>query len=113
MMLTDPPLDHPVQVRYIIPEAIRCFFHVYEERVGTYGFSVLKHVLVYPGQYARPMMNTGCDRALDRYEYVAVSNDIVIDRTWCKACAAAVEEESKRGHSPTKILTSPSKKEAL
>ena len=112
-MLTDPPPGHRVMARYVIPEAIQCFFHVYEERIGTYGFRVLKHVLVCPGQYASSTMKTGCDRTLDQCAYVAVSNDIVIDRTWCMACAAAVGEESKRGHSPTKILTSPSKKEAL
>jgi hypothetical protein len=97
-MLTEMTIDpgNRVQVRYVIPSAICCFFHVYEEHVGTYGFSVLKHVLVYPE------MKTGCDRDLDRYEYVAVSNDIVVDRTWCKACAATVDEESQRGHSPTR-----------
>ena len=103
-MLTEMTIapGNRTQVRYVIPSAIHCFFHVFEERVGAYGFSVLKHVLVYPGQYAQPVMKTGCDRYLDGYEHVTVSNDIVVDRTWCKACAAVVDEESRRGHSPTK-----------
>lgn len=106
MMSEDTVLTDPcdrVLVRYVIPSAINCFFHVYEERVGTYGLRILKHVLVCPGQYARPVMKTGCDRAIDQHEYVTVSNDIVVDRTWCKACADAIDEESKRGHSPTRL----------
>jgi hypothetical protein len=87
--------------RYVLPPAIRCFFHVYEERIGTYGFRVLKHVLVYPGN-ARPGMTTGCECDVHPHEYVIVSNNIVVDRTWCRACVAAVDRESRRGHSPTR-----------
>jgi hypothetical protein len=101
-----------VMIRHILPSAINCFFHVYEERIGTYGFRVLKHVLACPAQYARlagdlrqtcgrPVMKTGCKRAVDPHAYVTVGNDIVVDRTWCKGCAAIVNEEMLRGHAPT------------
>lgn len=84
-----------VKALYILPTAIRCFFHVYEERLGTFEFRVRRHVLIGPGK-------TNCDRAVSPDEPVIVGNDIVVDRTWCKACAAAVDAESKRGHAPTK-----------
>jgi hypothetical protein len=47
-------------------------------------------------------MKTGCKRAVDPHAYVTVGNDIIIDRTWCKTCAAIVHEEAQRGHAPTK-----------
>lgn len=94
------PRSDRMMVRYILPSAIYCFFHVYEERIGTYGFRVLKHVLACPGRYARPVMKTGCKRVVDQYAYVTVGNDIVVDRSWCKDCVAVVNEEALRGHSP-------------
>lgn len=103
-----------MEVRYVLPEAINCFFHIYEERVGTYGFRVLRHVLACPGAYTRPVMKTGCKRYVDQYTRVTVSNDIVIDRTWCRGCVAIIAEESLRGHSPhrrTEIHTSAFTKE--
>ena len=83
-----------MMTRHVIPAALRCFFHVYEERLGTYGFRVLNHVLVRP---------TSCDLDVGPHEYVAVGNDIVIDRTWCKTCVAAVDTEARRGHAPDRL----------
>jgi hypothetical protein len=86
-----------VKALYILPAAIRCFFHVYEERLGTYGFRVRRHVLISPEK-------TGCERVIDLNEHVTVGNDIIVDRTWCRSCVAAVDAESKRGHSPEPLL---------
>jgi hypothetical protein len=98
--MTDrPPRSDRTLIQYVLRSAIRCFFHVYEERVGTYDFRVLKHVLIYPGTARDPM--TGCNRDVDPHEYVTVSNDIIVDSTWCRTCAAAVDKEALRGHSPT------------
>jgi hypothetical protein len=88
-----------VQIRFIIPSAIHCFFHVYEERIGTYGLRSIKHVLAYPGQYAR-VMKTGCRRTVGPHEYVSIGNDISVDRSWCRGCAEIVREETRRGHLP-------------
>lgn len=95
---------HCVQVCYVIPSAINCFFHIYEETLGTYGFRVLRHVLGYPGQHAS-VGKTGCDQDVDQHAYVTVSNDIVVDRTWCRACAATVDKEDRRRNSPTRYET--------
>lgn len=94
-----------VMVRHVLPAAINCFFHVYEERLGRYGLRVLKHVLVFPDQYeyVRLEMKTGCDWIVAPYAYVTVTNDVVVDRTWCKTCATSIAAESKRGHSPNSI----------
>lgn len=81
----------------VIPAAIRCFFHVYKERLGTYGFRVRRHVLTHSWK-------AGCDRIIFPEEPVTVGNNIVVDRTWCRSCAAAVDAESKRGHSPEPLL---------
>jgi hypothetical protein len=94
------PPTNGVMVRYVLPSAIKCFFHVYEERLGRYGLSALRHVLAFPGQYARPVMKTSCNWIVDQYDYVTVTNDIVIDHTWCRTCVEAVAAESKRRHSP-------------
>lgn len=81
------------KTRYILPAAIRCFFHVYEEHLGTYGFSVKKHVLVSPGK-------TVCGRDVGLDECVNVVNGVVVDRDWCRTCAAAVDTKERRGHAP-------------
>lgn len=83
-----------VKTPYILPAALRCFFHVYEEHLGTYGFRVRRHVLVGPE-------TTGCERIVGPDEPVTVGNDFVVDRTWCRSCAAAVDAESKRRRSPS------------
>jgi hypothetical protein len=57
---------------------------------------VRRHVLIRPGK-------TSCDRVIGPDEPVTVGNDIAVDRTWCTTCVAAVDAESKRGHSPTKV----------
>jgi hypothetical protein len=90
-----------VMVRYVLPSAINCFFHVYEEHLGKYGLRVMRHVLVFPGRYAQPVMKTGCNWIVDQYDFVTVTNDVVVDRSWCKTCATAVDTEVRRGHAPT------------
>ena len=90
-----------MKTRYILPSAIRCFFHVYAEHLGTYGFSVKKHVLVSPWK-------TACGRDVGLDEYVTVGNDAIIDRRWCRVCAAAVDAKMRHDHGPTESRTSSS-----
>jgi hypothetical protein len=92
--MTEMQLTDRCEVQFVLPSAILCFFHVYEEHVGTYGFRVSRHVLT-------PALKTGCDRSVDPHAYVTIGNDIAVDRTWCRACAAVVAAESKRGHTPS------------
>ncbi len=95
-------MNERAMIRFVIPSAIRCFFHVYEEPIGTYGFRVRRHVLATPDPHT---IKTGCDRAVDSHAYVTIGNDIVVDRTWCRECAATVAAESRRGHTPDKEIT--------
>ena len=92
-----------MKTRYIIPAAIRCFFHVYEERLGTYGFGVKKHVLLVSPR------KTACGRDVGPDEYVTVGNgDIVVDRDWCLTCAAAVNSKLRRDQAPAERRPPPS-----
>lgn len=99
MKLLAPTQDR-LMVRHVLPAAIRCFFHVYEEPLGNHAFGLMRHVLVAPGSPAS-IMKTGCERIMDPRDYVHVTNDIVVDRTWCMTCAAVVASEERRGHAPT------------
>lgn len=89
-------------VRDVLPSAIRCFFHVYEKPLGRYGLLVQRHVLVFPDQGGRSL-KTGCSCVVEPLDCVAVTNDIILDRSWCKACAEVVAAETRRGHAPTPL----------
>jgi len=79
-------------VRHVLSTATRCFFHVLEEPVGTYALRVQRHVLTSAGRDAR----TGCDRSVDPLAFVTVTNQVVVDRSWCRTCADIVAEETRR-----------------
>jgi hypothetical protein len=96
-------MNERAMVRFVIPSAIRCFFHVYEEHLGTYGFRVRRHVLATPGP-GQHTLALGCDRDVDPHEYVIIGNNITVDRTWCRTCAATVAAEARRGHTPDKEI---------
>jgi len=92
-----PVHNDRVQVRYVLPSAINCFFHVYEEPLGRYGLRVLRHVLMFPGSHRAAILRTGCKQIVGPYDYVTVTySDLVTDHTWCRTCAAAVAAESNR-----------------
>ena len=95
-----PAGRYRMRIRDVLPSAIRCFFHVYEEPIGKYGLLVLRHVLASGPPQSGPL-KTGCHWAVDPYDYVTVTNDIIVDRTWCKACTAVIDAEARRGHAPT------------
>lgn len=95
------PTEDRLMVQHVLPAAIRCFFHVYEEPIGNYALSVLRHVLVEPDSSLK--MKTGCQRVVDSHLHVTVTNDVVVDRAWCRTCAAVVAREALRGHAPTPL----------
>jgi len=108
---------HLIQARHVLPSAIKCFFFVYEEHLGKYGLRVLKHVLVYPQPLAPSELKTGCDWTLDPHDRVIVTSEVVVDRDWCRTCAAAVDAESRRRHghtpNPQEEILQPLTKEIL
>jgi hypothetical protein len=76
-VIADATSDARVQARNMMPSALQCFLHVFEERVGTYGFLVVRHILISP-------LWTGCDRPIAPGALVQVGNDVV-DRSWCRS----------------------------
>lgn len=95
-----PDDAHLFAIRSVSMEALRCFFHVYEEAVGRYGMRLQRHVLSTPGYVnARGLQRpprAGCDRVLDPHDCVRTARIIRLDRTWCRTCADLVREYATR-----------------
>lgn len=73
------------KIRFLLPSAINCWFHVYEE--PTRGFGVQRHIL-------SERTKTACARLLTHDDTVLVGIPIVLDRTWCRTCAVAVVHDA-------------------
>jgi hypothetical protein len=91
MFMTTPQRSEAMGLRFVIPAAIRCWFHVHEERVGRFGMQVQRHILATPPRGSRILVDrTPCDRILSLDAEIIVPDRIALDRSWCRICAARV-----------------------